>query len=111
MESTMSFSTVLATLKANVGAYAFRLGWNGQNQVIRLQRPDENSKMTQPYLFFEKVIGDSAGDNGTTKYMRIPWLASQADMLEEDWVIRFDEGYATSNVGLTSTPGVGQLRG
>lgn len=100
MESALSFGAVLQALKANRGAYAFRLGWNGLNQVIRLQRPDENSKMTQAYIYFEKVVGESSGDNGTTKYLRIPWLASQADMLEEDWVIRFDEAFSTG-VGLS----------
>ena len=51
-----------------------RSGWNGPNQYIKLQRPDEHSKMTLPYIFIRTVQGDL-----------VPWLASQTDLLAEDW--------------------------
>lgn len=57
-----------------------RTGWNGKNQSIELQKPDEHSKMTKPYFFINTV------DNG-----RVPWLASQTDLLAEDWYVVFDE--------------------
>lgn len=53
-----------------------RLNWNGKGQWLELQRPDEHSKMTLPYIFITTVSGD-----------RVPWLASQTDMLSEDWII------------------------
>lgn len=56
---------------------AYRLGWNGADQYIYLQQPDAHSKMKQPYIYIES---DSRG-------VRVPWLASQTDMLAHDWII------------------------
>jgi hypothetical protein len=53
-----------------------RHGWNGPGQFLELQVPDEWSKMTLPYLFINTVTGD-----------RVPWLASQTDILAADWVV------------------------
>lgn len=51
-----------------------RRGWNGKDMYIELQVPDEHSKMTLPYIFMRTVQGDL-----------VPWLASQTDLLAEDW--------------------------
>jgi hypothetical protein len=51
-----------------------RKGWNGKGQSIELQIPDSNSKMTLPYIFINTVQGD-----------KVPWLASQTDILADDW--------------------------
>lgn len=56
------------------GASVARSGWNGKNQVLKLQVPDEHSKMTQPYVYIEI--------SGTA---RVPWLCSQSDLLATDW--------------------------
>lgn len=53
-----------------------RPGWNGKNMWLELQRPDENSKMTLPYIYMYTATGDL-----------VPWLASQADVLAEDWML------------------------
>jgi hypothetical protein len=53
-----------------------RHGWNGPGQFIELQAPDEHSKMTLPYIFINTVQGD-----------RVPWLASQTDLLAGDWYV------------------------
>lgn len=66
------FGFVLRFLKE--GRRMSRAGWNGLGQFIELQVPDENSKMTVPYIFITTVQGD-----------RVPWLASQTDMLAMDW--------------------------
>ncbi|KKN19295.1 hypothetical protein LCGC14_0947240 [marine sediment metagenome] len=58
------------------GAKVSRRGWNGPNQYLGLQRPDVNSKMSLPYIYIRTVHGDL-----------IPWLASQTDLLAEDWVL------------------------
>lgn len=51
-----------------------RKGWNGKGMWIGLQRPTDTSKMTLPYIFMYTAQGDY-----------VPWLASQSDMLADDW--------------------------
>ncbi len=50
---------------------------------LRIQTPDANSKMTLPYIYIEYPVGHPAYPNGS----RVPWLASQTDILSEDWAI------------------------
>jgi len=70
----MDFGEAIKALKR--GERVSRLGWNGGGQWIELQRPDDHSKMSLPYLFISTVTGQL-----------VPWLASQTDMLAEDWTI------------------------
>ena len=63
-------------LKSTKGMRFTRMGWNGKDQYIELQRPDAHSKMTLPYIFIKTVQGDL-----------VPWLASQTDMLADDWEV------------------------
>ena len=56
------------------GGAVSRHGWNGRNQRLQLQVPDEFSKMSLPYVFITTVQGD-----------RVPWLCSQTDLLADDW--------------------------
>ena len=82
----MNFSKALEKIKS--GLKMFRSGWNGKNMYIELQNPDLNSKMTLPYLFMNypsKPASESAPLNHINA--RVPWLASQTDILSEDWVI------------------------
>ncbi|MEY4036599.1 MAG: hypothetical protein RL715_818, partial [Chloroflexota bacterium] len=52
-------------------------------QVLdEIQRPDENSKMTLPYLYLN--YPDSSPH---TPGAKVPWLASQTDLLTDDWRI------------------------
>jgi hypothetical protein len=74
----LSFSRALELLK--VGARLQRDGWNGKGMWIEVQWPDANSKMTLPYLFLNYPTDVSTG-LGT----RVPWLASQTDLMAEDW--------------------------
>ena len=73
----ITFAEALNLLKN--GYKMTRVGWNGKSQFVELQVPDEHSKMTLPYIFITTVQGD-----------RVPWLASQTDLLAEDWAI-FEE--------------------
>ena len=73
-EILYQFGSALAFLKE--GERVTRKGWNGANQWLELQRPDEHSKMTLPYIFITTVQGD-----------RVPWLASQTDLLMNDWML------------------------
>jgi hypothetical protein len=74
----MDFGSALNALKA--GMKVSRSGWNGKGLWLELQVPDANSKMTMPYIFM------SYPDNAqNTPGARVPWLASQTDMLADDW--------------------------
>ena len=74
----MNFSEALAMLKKRYTMQ--RAGWNGSGLVIKLQTPDEHSKMTLPYLYIEYPMTSK-----TTPGARCPWLASQTDILADDW--------------------------
>lgn len=69
-----TFGDALEYLKQ--GHKLTRRGWNGKDMYIMLQRPTERSKMTLPYIYMKTVQGDL-----------VPWLASQTDMLAEDWAL------------------------
>lgn len=74
-----SFSKALELLKS--GNRVARAGWNGKNMWLELQKPDAHSKMTLPYIYIEYPAGHPAYPNGS----RVPWLASQTDLLSEDY--------------------------
>lgn len=61
-----------------------RRGWNGKGIYIELQVPDEHSKMTLPYIYM--VTNGLVSDNPDAPRGVVPWLASQTDMLTDDWV-------------------------
>jgi Protein of unknown function (DUF2829) len=58
------------------GSKVARSGWNGKDMYLALQVPDENSKMTLPYVYIKTV------DN-----QLVPWLCSQTDLLSMDWFV------------------------
>lgn len=68
----MNFGQALEALKN--GSKAYRAGWNGKGMWIHLQRPNGQSKMTRPYIYM-KTVDDQL----------VPWVASQTDLLAEDW--------------------------
>ena len=70
------------------GRRVHRAGWNGKGIFIELQRPYENSKMTNPYIFIDTTGLQT--DNPDAPKNRVPWLASQTDMLAVDWCIYRD---------------------
>ena len=51
-----------------------RAGWNTKGMWVALQTPDENSKMTLPYVYMMTAQGQL-----------VPWLCSQSDLLATDW--------------------------
>ena len=77
----MDFGAAIDGLKT--GMIARRRGWNGKGIHIELQRPDEHSKMTHPYIFIDTTGLQT--DNPDAPKDRVPWLASQTDILAEDW--------------------------
>lgn len=80
--SGMTFGDALAALKH--GAKVTREGWNGKGLWLELQVPDAHSKMTLPYIFLNYPV--VLVENGREP-KRVPWFASQTDMLGEDWQI------------------------
>lgn len=83
METYMEFGLAIESMRN--GHKVCRAGWNGKGIFIALQEPDGNSKMTSPYIYI-----DTTGlrtDNAAAPKSLVPWLASQTDMLADDWQI------------------------
>lgn len=68
----MNFSAALLALRS--GQKIARAGWNGKGMWIALQTPDAHSKMSLPYIYMKTADGHL-----------VPWLASQTDLLSDDW--------------------------
>ena len=81
MNEEFGFGHALFELKK--GNKVTRKGWNGKGLWLELQRPDEHSKMTLPYVYLNYPECDTY-----PKGARVPWLASQTDMLSEDWILK-----------------------
>lgn len=69
---TMSFSEALDCLKNN--QKITRTGWNGKGMYIYLNK--ENSVITDPFISMK-----------TAQNTIVPWVASQTDLLSNDWII------------------------
>lgn len=69
---TRDFGWAIRMLKN--GNRVCRRGWNGKGMFLNLQVPDQHSKMKQPYIFISPVCGEL-----------VPWVASQPDLLSDDW--------------------------
>lgn len=70
----MSFGQAFDIIK-NDPSKGMRLPkWN-PDVVIRVQQPDEHSKMTHPYLYVESRFG------------RVPWKETVVEMFSDEWEI------------------------
>jgi hypothetical protein len=90
----LTFGLAIEAMKK--GLKVARTGWNGKGLWLELQAPDKHSKMTLPYIYLNYPGGsvpDTARGCGVTaasaypEGARVPWLASQTDVLAEDWEI------------------------
>jgi hypothetical protein len=79
----MNFGQAIEKLKE--GARVARRGWNGKGIFIELQRPDAFSKMTHAYIYIDTT--GLVSNNVDAPRSLVPWLASQTDMLSEDWEV------------------------
>jgi hypothetical protein len=79
----LSFGSAIECLKQ--GERLARTGWNGKGIFIELQVPDAHSKMTFPYIYIDTMGLQT--DNPDAPKKRVPWLASQTDMLSNDWFV------------------------
>lgn len=79
----MTFGLAIEAMRQ--GKKVARKGWNGKGIFVELQVPDEYSKMTQPYIYID-TLGLHTNNPKAPKG-RVPWLASQTDMLSDDWEV------------------------
>ena len=71
-EQKMNFGEALEALRAGK---AVRLPHWKPDVRIKLQSPDEHSKMTAPYLYVESRFGC------------VPWVVTQIELLSNSWEI------------------------
>lgn len=74
-----------ALRKLRRGFSVRRKGWNGKGKFIKLQTPDEHSKMTDSYIYMD-ASNFETDDPAAPRY-RVPWMPGQTDMLADDWEI------------------------
>lgn len=82
----MSFGLAIEAMKK--GKKVARRGWNGKNQHIELAT--RISYMTSEGVFVNvehEAIGNKAIAFCGTSGVQMGWLASQADMLADDWEV------------------------
>ena len=75
VKENLGFGYALETLKGNTEELGMRLPQWGEDVVIRIQTPDEHSKMTAPYLYVESRFG------------RVPWKETMIELFSEKWTI------------------------
>lgn len=88
----MNFGQAIEAMKS--GAKARRDGWNGKGIFIQLQVPDQHSKMTSPYIYIDTTGLQT--ENPDAPKAVTPWLASQTDMLADDWVFLYSFKYGVN---------------
>lgn len=83
--SGATFGIGVAIKMLLAGHRVARKGWNGKGIFIELQVPDVHSKMTRPYIFIDTTGLQSSNPDAPKD--RVPWLASQTDILAEDYYV------------------------
>lgn len=82
----MNFGKALEQIKQ--GKKVRRKGWNGKNQFIELATGISYKNLNNEIINVEhETIGNNAIAFVGTSGVQLGWLASQADMLSEDWEV------------------------
>ena len=82
----MDFGETIKLLKS--GKKMARKGWNGKSQYIQLATGISYKSATGEIVNCEHYdIGNKAIAFVGTSGVQMGWLASQADMLAEDWIL------------------------
>jgi hypothetical protein len=78
----------LALELAKQGHSITRKGWNGKGLKVSVQQPTEGSDMSLPYLYMQ-YPSTPASDSAPKSHInaKVPWLASQTDILSSDWYV------------------------
>lgn len=79
----MNFGQALEQIKS--GKTVARKGWNGKGIYIGLIKPKDGDAMTHDFIYIDTTGLQT--DNPDAPLSRVPWLASQTDMLAEDWQV------------------------
>ena len=75
----MNFGLALDALKC--GEKVQRAGWNGKGMWIALMPAHAPTGMNRAFIFMKAVNNDT-----------VPWVASQTDLLADDWVLIHNAG-------------------
>lgn len=87
-QETDCLSFGLAIEAAKKGKKIARRGWNGKNQYVELaERISYENAVHEVINANHEVIGNKALAFVGTSDVQLGWLASQADMLADDWMI------------------------
>ena len=90
--ATFDFGTAVEALKQ--GARVARAGWNGKGMWLTMVHPDDDANVPpRPTYAVAGIVDDAT--NGCLPWIGmktadnkfVPWLASQTDVLAEDWQI------------------------
>jgi hypothetical protein len=88
----LNFGDALEKLKS--GARVARAGWNGKNMWLILVPGSQNLTVDEgrPLALAGVAVGTKFNylphiDMWTSQGDLVPWLASQADILAEDWLV------------------------
>lgn len=86
----LTFSVALVALKA--GRRVARSGWNGKGMFLFLVpgstfAVSEGRPMAAHFEVGRMVDYHAHIDMWTAQGYAVPWLASQADLLDEDWTV------------------------
>ena len=92
VEWNKTFGDAVAALKEN--KVVARIGWNGKDMYLFLVKNENNNKTGSAHS--DAVLQDYIAMKTADGYA-VPWLASQTDVLAEDWII----GDNTTHVGLS----------
>ena len=94
-DATFSFGTAVEALKQ--GARVAREGWNGKGMWLTMVYPDDGANVPPRPAYAVYAVTGIADDatNGCLPWIGmktadnkfVPWLASQTDVLAEDWQI------------------------
>lgn len=87
-EYSNEFGGALSALRN--GRKVCRKGWHLGGMYLKLQTPDENSANTLPYIFIVipgQISDDGQGNASNIPAQRVPWVASQTDLLMNDWEV------------------------
>ena len=83
-EATFSFGDAIKYVKR--GLKVTRKGWNGKNQYIQLAKGISYTFGDEIVNCEHNAIGNMAIAFVGTSGVQMGWLASQADMLADDWI-------------------------
>lgn len=86
-EGNLGYDFAILALKN--GKMVTRIGWGGKNIYVKMQVPDQHSKMTRPYLYITVMPLQSLqfGEERFHELNRMPYTPNQTDMLSEDWIL------------------------